>query len=190
MLLIVFSQALYTFAMYMFASGFKLNKCLEYIKNILPATIIAFSTMSSAATLPVTVICTEKNLGDKRFARIIVPATCNIHTIGSAIGITILSLAALNYFGASIPDFKHFVYFSIFWALAKYAVAGVPGGAIVVAAPLLETYLGLTPEMIGIVTAIYLFLDSFGTATNVTCNGAFAIIFRKLYTRGGVRRAT
>jgi Na+/H+-dicarboxylate symporter len=181
LLLIVSTQLLYIIIMYLIAAKFKLSKSWEQIKNMIPATITAFSTISSAATLPVTIMCTEKNLKDKNFAKIIVPATCNAHSLGSAIGLTIVALAALQAFHAGLPDFKNFIDFAIYFTLAKYAIAGVPGGAVVVAAPLLESYLGLTPEMIGIVTAVYLLFDTFGTATNVTGNGAFAIIFSKVY---------
>lgn len=188
LLLIASTQLLYIIIMYFIAADFKLSRFLEYIKNMIPAGITAFSTMSSAATLPVTIICTEKNLKDQSFARIIVPATCNIHSLGSAIGFTIVALATLQAFHFGLPDFKNFMDFAIYFTLAKYAVAGVPGGVIVVAAPLLETYLGFTPEMIGIVTTVYLLFDPFGTAGNVTGNGAFAIIFSKIYQTNMIKK--
>lgn len=181
LVLIASTQFLYIIVMYLVASGFKLNKFWEQIKNILPAGITAFSTISSAATMPVTIVCTEKNLIDKTFARMIIPATCNIHALGSGIGVTILALATLKAFNFGLPDFRHFIDFAVFYTLSKYAVAGVPGGVVVVAAPLVEAYLGFTPEMIGILTTTYLLFDAFGTATNVLCNGAFAIIFSRIY---------
>ncbi len=181
LLLIASTQILYLTMMYLIAANFKIGRFFEQIKNMIPASVTAFSTMSSAATLPLTIMCSEKNLEDKSFARIIIPATCNIHTIGSSIGLTIIALATLQAFHLELPALKNFIEFAVYFALAKYAVAGIPGGVVVVAAPLLETYLGFTPEMIGIVTAIYILFDTFGTATNVTGNGAFAIIFSKIY---------
>jgi len=181
-LLVVCAQALYTVVLYFLAAGFKFRKLWEYMRNMMPASITAFSTVSSAATMPITLVCTEKNLKDnKMFARTIIPATCNIHTIGSSIGVTILALATLKAFGLPLPDLKNFLTFAIYCTLAKYAVAGVPGGVVIVVAPLLEIYLGFTSEMVGIVTALYLLFDPCGTATNVTCNGAFALIFDKIY---------
>lgn len=185
LLLIISTQLLYIIVMYLIAADFKFNKCFTYIKNMIPASITAFSTISSTATLPVTIVCTENNLKDKKFAEIIIPATCNIHTLGSAIGITIMALATIKTFGSELPNFTNFMVFAIYWTLAKYAVAGVPGGAIVVAAPLLEFYLGFTPVMVGMITTAYLLFDTFGTAGNVTANGAFAIIFDKIYNIKG-----
>lgn len=181
---IVATQILYIILMYLIAANFSLNKCWAQIKNMLPAGITAFSTISSAATLPITIMGTEKNLTDPNFARIIIPATCNIHSIGSAIGLPIVALAAMQAFNLNLPNLSDFLIFAVYYTLAKYAVAGVPGGVIVVVAPLLELYLGFTPGMIGVVTAVYLLLDTFGTMTNVLGNGAFAIIFSKVMSFG------
>jgi Na+/H+-dicarboxylate symporter len=111
----------------------------------------------------------------------IIPATINTHTIGSAIGLTILSLTTLVAFGHALPSLAEFAQFGFFYALAKFAVAAVPGGAIIVATPLLETYLNFNGEMVGLITAIYMLFDPFGTATNVTGNGFFPIAFSKLF---------
>lgn len=179
--LIISVQAIYTVFMYLLAAEFNMQNFGRYLKNILPASITAFSTMSSVATMPLTMICTEKNLPDKKFTNIIIPATCNIHAIGGCIGFPILALATLYSFGMELPILKNFIVFAIYFVLAKFAVAGVPGGIIVIGGQLVEKYLGFTPEMLGIITTIYLLLDTFGTAVNVTCNGAFAIIFKKIY---------
>jgi len=181
LLLIISIQLLYITLLYMVAADFKFRDFFNSIKNMMPAIITGFSTSSSAATLPVTILCIKKNLNNPSFAKIIGPATCNIHTIGSAIGITIMALATMQAFNMQLPNFNNFLGFAIYFTFAKYAVAGVPGGAVVVAAPLLELYLGFTPEMIGMVTAVYLLFDSLGTAINISGNGVFAIIFSNLY---------
>ena len=130
--------------------------------------------------MPVLILCTEKNL-DHRSGRHHCACNGEIHTLGSAIGLTILSLTTLLTFGHALPPFSEFVHFAFFYALAKFAVAAVPGGAILVATPLLEAHLGFSPEMLGLITAIYFLFDPFGTATNVTGNGFFAIAFSKPY---------
>lgn len=188
LLLIAATQLAYLAFLYLVAAGFNLKQFWQQVKNIAPASITAFSTCSSAATLPLTIICTEKNLTNRAFARIILPATCNIHTLGSAIGITIMALATMKTFNFELPAYRNFIEFAFYYTLAKYGVAGVPGGAIVVVAPLLETYLGFTPEMLGIITALYLLFDPCGTAVNVTGNGAFAIIFSKIYESRVVKK--
>lgn len=181
LLVVLSTQITYVLMLYWVAAGFSVKKALFYLKNVLPATLTGFSTVSSAASMPVLILQSEKNIADKNLVKTIIPAVINIHTLGSAIGLTILSLTTMLVFGMDLPDFHHFFAFGLFYALAKFAVAAVPGGAVIVATPLLATYLGFTPEMLGLVTAMYMIFDLFGTATNVTANGAFTIILSKLY---------
>ncbi len=177
----IFIQLSYASLLFFIAGGFNFKHAINYIKNSLPAVITAFSTISSAATIPVTVSCAEKNLNDPKFAKIIVPATANIHSVGSAIGMTILVLTTILAFGYDIPSINHFIIFAFAYTAAKYAAIGIPGGGILIVTPLLETYLNFTPEMIGMLTSMYLLFDPFGTTCNVACNNAFAILFSKAY---------
>ena len=179
--LIVFSQWTYISFWYLVASRFSFKKFLFYFKNVLPASLVGFSTISSAASMPVLLISTEKNLGDPAKARMLVPAIINIHTLGSAIGIPILSLATILTFGLPMPSVTTFAIFALYTALAKYAVAAVPGGVIIVVTPILEAHLGFSSDMVGLITAVYLICDPFGTTANVTANGMFPIIFTKIY---------
>lgn len=179
--IIISTQIIYLFHYYLLAAAYNPRKAISYIKNIVPAALTGFSTISSAATMPVTISCTEKNLPNPSFARVIVPATANIHTIGSALGITIFSVASLVAFGMGVPSFMSFLIFAFYYTMAKYAVAGIPGGVILIVTPLLQAHLGFTDEMVGLISAVYLLLDPFGTATNVSGNGAFAILFNKVY---------
>lgn len=179
--IIITTQLLYVMHYYLLAASYNPRKAISYIKNVAPAALTGFSTISSAATMPVTISCTEKNLPNPSFAKVIVPATANIHTIGSAIGITIFSVASLVAFGMGVPSFMSFLIFAFYYTMAKYAVAGIPGGVILIVTPLLQSHLGFTDEMLGLISAVYLLLDPFGTTTNVSGNGAFAILFNKMY---------
>lgn len=183
LVLIIATQWLYLIFWYNVASQFSFKKFVFYLKNVLPATLTGFSTISSAAAMPVLLQSTEKNLGDPDQAKMLIPAIINIHTLGSAIGIPILSLATLLTFNLPLPSVQVFIVFALYTALAKYAVAAVPGGVIIVVAPLLEAHLGFTSDMVGLITAVYLICDPFGTAANVTANGVFPILFTKLQKR-------
>ncbi|MGQ3889092.1 cation:dicarboxylate symporter family transporter [Legionella sp. CNM-1927-20] len=182
LILIIATQWLYLGFWYLIASQGRLKQFLFYLKNILPATLTGLSTISSAAAMPVLLLSTEKNLNVEK-ARMLVPAIINIHTIGSAIGIPILALATLSTFHLPLPSLQTFIIFAFYTALAKYAVAAVPGGVIIVVAPILEAHLGFSNEMTGLITAIYLLCDPFGTAANVTGNGVFPILFTKFYEK-------
>lgn len=181
LLLVVGTQLLYISMIYLIASGFSSKKFFAYLKNVLPATLTGFSSVSSAVAMPILIMATEKNLGDKKMARTIVPAIINIHTLGSALGLTMLILATMLTFNMPVPPLEVFIVFAFFYALSKFAVAAVPGGMVIVVAPLLQTYLGFSNEMIGLITAVYMIFDPFGTATNVTCNGGFSIILSRIY---------
>jgi Na+/H+-dicarboxylate symporter len=178
-IIIITTQISYLLLVYSIAACFNFSKTMRYIKNILPATLTGFSASSSAAALPVLILCSNKNANPK-IVETILPATINTHTIGSAIGISILITATIKMFDLNI-EFVTLVKFILAYAVSKFAVAGVPGGVIVIIYPLLESVLGFSSEMIGIITAMYLLFDPFGTAMNVTGNGAFAIIFDKIY---------
>lgn len=183
LVLVVITQWLYIGSWYFIASQFSFKKFAFYLKNVLPACFTGFSTISSAAAMPVLLLATEKNLDNAEQAKMLVPAIINIHTLGSAIGIPILSLATLITFGMPMPSPTTFIIFALYTALAKYAVAGVPGGVIIVVAPILEAHLGFSSDMTGLITAIYLICDPFGTTANVGANGAFPIIFSRLHKR-------
>ena len=181
LVLIIATQWVYILLWYSIASGFSFKRLTGLFRNVLPATLTGLSTISSAASMPVLLIGTEKNLGDSEKAKMLVPAIINIHTIGSAIGVPILAMATLSTFGMPLPTIGQFVTFAFFTALAKYAVAAVPGGVIIVVAPLLQTYLGFTNDMVGLITAVYLICDPFGTCANVTGNGVFPVLFTRLH---------
>lgn len=183
LLLIIVSQWLYISGLYFIAAQFSFKKFLFYMKNVLPASFTGLTTSSSAASMPVLLVSTEKNLNDPQQAKMLVPAIINIHTLGSAIGIPILSLATILTFGLPMPSVSTFAIFALYTALAKYAVAAVPGGVIIVVAPILEAHLGFSSDMIGLITAVYMICDPFGTTANVTSNGVFPILFTKLHAK-------
>lgn len=173
----------YLALLYFIVSGFKLSRFFELVRNMLPAGITGFSTMSSAATMPVTLAATEKNMGDDQFADLVIPTTVNIHLMGDALAIPILALAVLSLSGLPLPTFENYLLFVVYFCLAKFSVAGIPGGGIIVMLPILQKYLGLTPEMASLLTTIYIIQDPIFTSANVMGNGAFALLVRKVTGR-------
>lgn len=174
-------QVSYVFSLYFITAKGSFTKCFSYLKNIFPATLTGFCTISSAATMPVLIVCAEKNLPQPALARMLIPMSINAHTLGSAIGLTLLSLTTLLTFGYPLPSFTLFAEFAAFYAMTKFATVAVPGGAVVIITPLLESFFHFSPEMVGLMTAIYMLFDPFGTAINVTGNGFFPLGFSKLF---------
>ncbi len=180
LVLVVIAQLCYLLGYFLLAANFSLSRLTRYVSNILPVWLTGLGTLSSAASMPVLIESTSKNLGDPVMARIIVPAIINIHTIGSAICLTILALMILSTFDRPLPSLPSFALFGLYFALVKFSVAAVPGGVVLVVGPVLQSLLGFSDEMVGLITALYVIFDPFGTATNVSGNGAFAIVFDKL----------
>lgn len=166
----------YILLMYAIAARFSPKKFATYLRNMLPAAITGFTTMSSAATMPVTLAATEENLKDKNFAQLIIPSTANIHLVGDALGIPLLGLATLQLSGMPMPDLASFAVFAGFFCIAKFSTAGIPGGGILVLLPTLQSHLGLGAEMISFITTLYILQDCIFTSSNVVGNGAFALL--------------
>ena len=157
-----------------------LKRIVLYIKNVLPAIITGFGSMSSAAALPLSIKAAENNSSNKEGAAIIIPATVNIHLVGDCFFIPMIALAVMISFGMSVPDFSNYLIFAIYFVIAKFAVAAVPGGGILVMLPILQNYLGFNPDMLGLITALYILFDPIITACNVAGNGSMAIVFDRI----------
>jgi len=145
--------------------------------------------MSSAATMPLTIAAAEKNTHRPDAARVIIPATLSIHLIGDALCLPILAMLVMVSFGHALPSMIEFMTFAAYMVLAKFAVAAVPGGGIIVMLPLLESYLTFTPEMSALILTLYMLFDPLITATNVSGNGAFAIFLSRFMPNSAARQA-
>ena len=176
---------IYLFMLYLLANKFSIKKLGWCIPHILPVTLTGFGTISSAAAMGTLIVAMGNIVKNSTLYKMIVPAVVNIHTLGSAIGVTLISMATMKTFGMELPGIALFSIFALHYALQKFGVAAVPGGVICVVGPLLDEYLGFSGEMIGMVTAIYMLFDPFGTACNITANGAFTMLFDRLFVITG-----
>lgn len=160
---------------------FKTHQFNNYIKNLIPAGVTAFGSMSSAAALPLSIEAAAKNLSNnKENANIIVPSSVNIHLVGDCLFIPMVALSVLTSFGAPFPSISSYLLFALGFVLAKFSVAAVPGGGVLVMLPIMQEYLQMSPEMLGIVTALYILFDPIITTCNVLGNGALAIMFNSI----------
>ncbi|UJF27988.1 dicarboxylate/amino acid:cation symporter [Planococcus sp. 107-1] len=148
---------------------------LFLLKTMLPAYFTALGTQSSAATIPVTVKQARKTGANERVVDFAVPLFATIHLSGSTITLVSCAIGVLFITGQD-PSFSDFLPFIFMLGVTMIAAPGVPGGAVMAALGLLEVMLGFDPTMIALMIALYMAQDSFGTATNVTGDGALAII--------------
>ncbi|MFB4212657.1 dicarboxylate/amino acid:cation symporter [Shouchella sp. JSM 1781072] len=147
------------------------------MKNMIPAYVTALGTMSSAATIPVTVNAVKKNRIKDSIANFVVPLCANIHLSGSTITILTAATAVMYMMpGLEFPGFIGMIPVILTLGIIMIAAPGVPGGAVMAAVGILSSMLGFNEAAIALMIAIYLAQDSFGTATNVTGDGAIALI--------------
>ena len=181
--IILATQLGYVLFLYGLGVGFNPKKWYESLRNVFPSAVAGLSAMSSIVALPLTMRGAERNSGDPDLADAVVPATVNIHLIGDCLWIPIMALGMMHSYGVSQPSFAEYLIFAVFFVLAKFAVAAVPAGGIIVMLPILEKYLGFTPEMLSLIFALYVLFDATTTMVNVLGNGAFAVLFIKGYRK-------
>ena len=155
---------------------------LKMLRTMMTAYMTALGTQSSAATIPVTLAQTVKIGVRPELASFVVPLCATIHLSGSMMKIVACSLAVMMLSGldVSMGTYSGFI---LLLGITMIAAPGVPGGAIMAAIGLLESMLGFDENMIGLMIATYIAMDSFGTATNVTGDGAIAVIVNAIDSR-------
>ncbi|WP_271423785.1 dicarboxylate/amino acid:cation symporter [Aequorivita sinensis] len=152
---------------------------IKLLATMMPAYFTALGTQSSAATIPVTLEQAKKNGVSEKIAGFVIPLCATIHLSGSIMKITACAMALMILQG--IPfSFTLFAGFIFVLGIAMIAAPGVPGGAIMAAVGILQSMLGFNEEMIGLMIALYIAMDSFGTACNVTGDGAISLVVDKI----------
>ncbi len=172
----------YLFLIYAILNNFNLMKTLGCIRNMLPAAIAGFGAMSSAAAMPLTIVGAQANAKNKELASSVVPMTVNVHLMGDCIAIPIFAYAVMKSFGIAEPSLYTYLVFLGYFVVAKFSVAAVPGGGILVMLPVLESHLGFNSEMLSLITGLYVLFDPVVTCANVLGNGAFAKLIDRLYS--------
>lgn len=147
--------------------------------TMMPAYFTALGTQSSAATIPVTLEQARKNGVSEEVAGFTIPLCSTIHMSGSTLKIVACSLALMIMKGMPY-DFGMFAGFICMLGITMVAAPGVPGGAIMASLGLLQSMLGFDAECQALMIALYIAMDSFGTACNVTGDGAIAVIIDRI----------
>ena len=155
---------------------------IKLLTTMLPAYFTALGTSSSAATIPITLQQTIKNGVSEGVAGFVVPLCATIHLSGSTLKIVACALAIMLIEGIAF-NFPLMLGFILMLGVTMVAAPGVPGGAIMAALGILDSILGFTSEQQAMMITLYIAMDSFGTACNVTGDGAIALILNKYFTK-------
>ena len=153
---------------------------LPLLFRMLPAYFTALGTQSSAATIPVTLRQTVANGVNQDVAGFVIPLCATIHLSGSTLKIVACAIAIMMMQGTAV-EFSHIAGFILMLGVVMVAAPGVPGGAIMAALGVLQSMLGFGEQEQALMIALYIAMDNFGTACNVTGDGALALIINKFY---------
>ena len=179
LLLATVMTILFILAQYLFAGAVTGRNPFKALWTMMPAYATALGTSSSAATIPVTLESARKNGVPDNVAGFVVPLCATTHLAGSMMKIALFALAVIHIFDLDIGTMQ-FIGFLLLLGIMMIAAPGVPGGAIMAAVGVLGDQLGFTADHIAIMIAAYIAIDSFGTAANVTGDGAIAMIVAKI----------
>lgn len=173
----------YSTLLYLIACNFNFSRTIKSIKNIIPALVTGFSTMSSAVAMPFLIEGAQKNSPHPQTVRAVIPLSINPHLLGDAMSVSLFSFAILLSFGHPFPSFETYFVVCLYLLISKFGIAGIPGGGILVLTPVLGEHLSFDSTMISLITAIYILFDPFITAGNVYGNGAFAMLFAEFFEK-------
>jgi Na+/H+-dicarboxylate symporter len=162
------------------ASLFNRRNPLKMLWTMMPAYFTALGTQSSAATIPVTLRQTIKMGVNEDVAGFVVPLCATIHMSGSTLKIVACALAIMLLQGMPY-DAGMFAHFIAMLGVTIVAAPGIPGGAIMASLGLLSGILGFSDTQNALMIALYIAMDSFGTACNVTGDGALAVIINRFF---------
>lgn len=167
---------------YCIASLFARRNPFTMLRTMLPAYFTALGTQSSAATIPVTLRQAIKMGVSEDIAGFVIPLCATIHMSGSTLKIVACALALMIMHNQP-HDLGLFCHFIGMLGITIIAAPGIPGGAIMASIGLLQSILGFDEQMVALMIALYIAMDSFGTACNVTGDGALAAIIDRLFSK-------
>ena len=175
-------HAVWLLLQFLVAGGISRKNPFKCLWNMLSAYVTALGTQSSAATIPVTLAQAKKNGVSDGVADFVIPLCATIHLAGSTLKIVACAYAIVLMCG--LPESPGlFAGFIFMLGITMVAAPGVPGGAIMAALGLLSSMLGMDDTQLGMMIALYITMDSFGTACNVTGDGAIALVVDTIHRK-------
>lgn len=146
----------------------------RFTKKLFPALITAFTSTSSAATLPLTLECT-KGMGVKdEIADFGIPLGCTFNMDSMGLEIPLYIMLGMYSVGQE-PSFGNLIMFVLFGIAFSVGCAGVPGGGLAIAVILINAF-GLPTEVVALISAVFFYLDCTGTAMNIWGDAACSVI--------------
>ncbi len=156
----------------------------EVFGNYGPAYLTALGTMSSAATLPVALKCAKKSKTlDPKIRDFVLPICSNTHLCGSVLTETFFVMTVSQILYGKLPTFGTMITFILLLGIFGIAAPGVPGGTVVASLGLIISILGFDDAGTALMLSIFALQDSFGTACNITGDGAIALMVTGIFKK-------
>lgn len=192
-LIVILGHFIWMTLMYSLAGAISKTNPKEVFKHYLPAYLTAVGTMSSAATLPVALECARKSdTLDPKIRDFAIPLCSNTHLCGSVLTEVFFVMTVSQILNGKLPETSNMIVFIVLLGIFAIAAPGVPGGTVVASLGLITSVLGFNDTGTALMLSIFALQDSFGTACNVTSDGAIALmvtgIFKKVPARERIKK--
>ena len=173
---------IWMFVLYAIAGAISGKNPWQVAKYYGPAYLTAVGTMSSAATLPVSLECARKSpVLSRETVDFMIPLGATVHLCGSVLTETLFILVISQMLYGGVPPFETMVLFILLFGFFAVGAPGVPGGTVMASLAIVISVLGFDNEGTALLIAIFALQDSFGTACNVTADGALALMIEGLF---------
>jgi len=179
-LIAIVCHYVWLFVLYTAASLYARKNGWDVLKHYGPAYVTALGTMSSAATLGVALQCVRKNsIVRKEISDFSIPLFANIHLCGSVLTEVFLVMTVSQILYGTLPDLSSMILFILLLGIFAIGAPGVPGGTVLASLGIVISVLGFDEAGTALLITIFALQDSFGTACNVTGDGALALIVNR-----------
>ena len=183
-LIVIVGHFIWMTLMYSIAGAISKTNPKEVFKHYLPAYLTAVGTMSSAATLPVALDCARKSETlDPKIRDFAIPLCSNTHLCGSVLTEVFFVMTVSQIIYGKLPETSNMIVFIVLLGIFAIAAPGVPGGTVVASLGLITSILGFNDTGTALMLSIFALQDSFGTACNVTSDGAIALMVTGIFKK-------
>ncbi|MCY6957416.1 dicarboxylate/amino acid:cation symporter [Clostridium brassicae] len=181
-IIVLIGHFIWLTVLYSIAGAISKQNPWEVVKHYLPAYLTAVGTMSSAATLPVSLKCAHKSKALlPEVVDFAIPLGATTHLCGSVLTEMFFCLTISKILYGSLPHVGTVVLFIILFGIFAVGAPGVPGGTVMASLAIVTGVLGFEASGVGLLMAIFALQDSFGTACNITGDGALALALRGIF---------
>ena len=184
--IVLVGQFVWLTILYLIAGMISGKNPIEVVRHYSPAYITAVGTMSSAATLPVSLSCASKSeILSKDTVEFMVPMGATIHLCGSVLTETFFAMTISMMLYGHLPSVSVMALFILLFGIFAIGAPGVPGGTVMASLGIVVGVLQFDPAGVALLVAVFALQDSFGTACNVTGDGALTLMLEGLFNRNG-----